>query len=410
MNASVRYFNGSLLTDGCSAVWPEINVPFLSLKGVPESAVPKDPHQAIFRSLLKGFDAITGCELKDVYKFARYLSAIAEDMPAELINIVRAFRKWVEFDYVGARALFQAHIHAYPTDVQAIFFVHMLDFCTGRTAELRPLFVLCDDYMEESHPLYSFYLSIKSFVLCESGLLDESLALGLESVRHCSANIYGIHAVAHALHEKAMWLELRDFLEDTKEDWIRNPGMRMHVYWHLAITYKQLGNYAAAKMAFLEFYALKNDRFSKQDLDAVGFLWRFKLEDINSHEFDEVWKELAILWSGSIATSTSHFHNMHAAFAFAGANQPLLIEKTIAECDGFGIEIEAHHVGLDVIRAISQFAAGQYEECYYILAGCRHQWTSLGGSRAQRELLSLTLDFCKAHIQSQAQLERLMLT
>ncbi|MBW5412916.1 tetratricopeptide repeat protein [Pseudomonas sp. MAG002Y] len=409
MSANVRCFNGCLLTDGCSSIWPEINVPFLSLKGVPEAVIAQEPTQAIFRSLLKGFDAITGCELKDIYKFARYLNAISEDMPAELINIVRAFRKWVEFDYVGARSLFQAHLHAYPTDVQALFFIHMLDFCTGRTAELKPLFALCDEYMEESHPLYSFYLSIKSFVLCECGLFDESLATGLESVRYCSANIYGIHAVAHALHEKGMWVELRDFLEDSKEEWIRNPGMRMHVYWHLAITYKQLGNHAAAKMAFLEFYALKNDRFSKQDLDAVGFLWRFKLEDVNSHEFDEVWKELAILWSGSIATSTSHFHNMHAAFAFAGANQPLLIEKMMAESDGFGIEPDAHLAGLDIIRAIALFARGHYEECYYLLTASRHQWTSLGGSRAQRELLDLTLNFCKAHVQSQAELERLML-
>ncbi|TWI56712.1 hypothetical protein IQ22_01164 [Pseudomonas duriflava] len=404
----IKTLNGSLLTDGCSSLWPAINAPFLSLRGIPTAAVTGDRYQAIFKGILEGFDAITGCEVKDLYKFAHYLQSIDEDVPSELATLVRAFGKWVAFDYAGARNLFKTHIQVYPTDVQAIFFLHMLDFCTGRTAELKPLFNFCDGYMEESHPLYSFYLGIKAFVLCESGLFDESLVVGLEAVRRNPDNIYAIHAVAHALHEQGMWEEMRDFLEDTKEEWIRNPGMRMHVYWHLAITYRKLGNPEAAKMAFLEFYALKQDRFAKQDLDAVGFLWRLKLEDIDDHSFDEVWKELAILWSGSIGSSTSHFHNMHAAFAFAGANQPLLIEKMIAESDGFGVEPDTHQAGMDVMRAIACFARAEYAQCLRLLSCSQSLWPMLGGSRAQRELLSMTQVFCQTYLSMQSELERML--
>lgn len=82
-------------------------------------------------------------------------------------------------------------------------------------------------------------------------------------------------------------------------------------------------------------------------------MWRLKLQNLEDRQFDELWQDLSILWSGSIGTSTSHFHNMHAAFAFAAADRPLLIDKLIAESDGFGIEPATQQVGVDVLNAIA---------------------------------------------------------
>jgi hypothetical protein len=109
-------------------------------------------------------------------------------------------------------------------------------------------------------------------------------------------------------------------------------------------------------------------------------------------QFDHIWQNLAALWAESVGSSTSYFHKLHAALAFAAAKQPLLIEKLIAESDGFGIELATHEIGRNVLESILHFSMERYEACYLTLLRCQDKWALLGGSRAQRELLSLTRD------------------
>ena len=383
--------------DGCCRLWPDVNTHFLSLKGLPPDAVPRTAAQQVLHPLLVGFDAIAGCELKEFYRFKMHLQRLPEAPVAcpELLQVVAAFRCWVDFDYSGARALFIAHLHEYPGDVLTVFFVHMLDFCTGKTCDLVDVFEICDSSVDATHPLSSFYLGIKSFVLCERVEFEQARVLGLQAVAQRPDNIYAIHGVVHALHEQQQWAALCEFLEGCKDNWAFNPGMRMHIYWHLAIAYLMSSQYELSTATFREFYALKDFRYAKQDLDAVGFLWRLKLQNLEDRQFDELWQDLSILWSGSIGTSTSHFHNMHAAFAFAAADRPLLIDKLIAESDGFGIEPATQQVGVDVLNAIAFFARGAYAECYQILAASQSVWLRLGGSRAQRELLMKTMNMAQ---------------
>jgi len=384
----------SCTTDGSSALWREINPAFLRLQGIPAEAVPADTTQAVYMELLRGFDAITSCEMKDFYKFKIGLRRLDADVLArpDLSLLHEAFLAWVEFEYATARSLLAQHVAAFPTDVMALYFLHMLDFSIGKTTELVEELAYCDRYISTWHELHPFYLAIKSFVLCENRQIGEALAIGLESVELDPLNIYGIHAVAHALHEQERWSELSAYLNKRKSDWVDNPGMRMHVYWHLAIAYERADETARAIGAFEELYALKASPFAKQDLDAVAFLWRLRLKQPAEQRFADVWKRLAFLWSGSISSSTSYFHKLHAALAFCASGQPFLIDKLLAESDGFGIERATQEVGIEVLQAIQLFARRRYSECAVTLKRCQRQWPLLGGSRAQREILSLTMD------------------
>ncbi|MEE3632829.1 tetratricopeptide repeat protein [Pseudomonas sp. AL 58] len=381
-------------TEGVSALWPEINGPFLSLRGMADAYHPEDEIQKTYKQLLAGFDAITGCEMKELYRFRIALDQMSEQTTSipEIFLIHKAFTAWVNFEYDLARMLFTQHIRAYPSDIIALFFLHMLDFCTGKTTNLNSVLAFCDNHISKTHYLYSYYLSMKSFVLCENQCFDDALEVGFESIKLLPDNIYGIHAVAHALHEMGRWKELSSFLTSCKVHWIENSGMRMHVYWHLAIAYERCNEITLAFQAFEELYALKDSPFAKQDLDAVGFLWRLRLKSTDSG-FNAVWERLALLWTGSICASTSYFHKIHAALAFSATNQPLFIEKQIAESDGFGIEPETHRTGVNVLKGILLFTLERYNESFELLYNSRNQWPLLGGSRAQREILELTLEY-----------------
>ncbi|MCC8457885.1 tetratricopeptide repeat-containing protein [Photorhabdus luminescens] len=381
-------------SDGSSSIWPEINSTFLSLRGFSDEFIPMNDTQRTYKKLLMGFDAITSCEMKELYKFKITLTQMNEhdlSLP-ELCLIHKAFSAWVKFDYDNARSLLTQHIRAYPSDIVALFFIHMLDFCTGKTTNLRSLLLYCDEHIVSTHYLYPYYLSIKSFVLCEAQCFDDALEVGFKSVKLMPDNIYGIHAVAHALHELGRWKELCHFLTNCKEHWITNAGMGMHVYWHLAIAYERSDEITLALQAFDELYALKDNPFAKQDLDAVEFLWQLRLKSADTN-FQPIWERLAVLWTGSISSSTSYFHKIHAALAFSATNQSFLIEKLIAESDGFGIEPDTHSTGIDVLKAILLFTSRHYEECLNKLRLSYEKWPLLGGSRAQREILEQTMEY-----------------
>ncbi|KMW71190.1 hypothetical protein TI10_21530 [Photorhabdus luminescens subsp. luminescens] len=92
---------------------------FLSLRGVSDEFIPINDTQRTYKKLLMGFDAITSCEIKELYKFKITLTQINEhglSLP-EICLIHKAFSAWVKFDYENARSLLAQYIRAYPSDI-----------------------------------------------------------------------------------------------------------------------------------------------------------------------------------------------------------------------------------------------------------------------------------------------------
>lgn len=269
--------------------------------------------------------------------------------------------------------------------------LHMMDFCCGNTPELLCLIHKLDLEIFDNHPLYGYYLGIKSFVVCESNNFQESLEIGLKSLSIIEDNIYAIHAVSHAYHEMQEHEKIIKFLNKNMPFWINNPGMKMHVYWHIALAQLSLLSIDKSREAFDTFYSMKTSLYTEQDLDAVGFLWRYKLCFPDDDRYKDMWSQLADNWMGCIGASTSYFHDVHAALAFAAVNKSFLIKKMIARSDGTGIYEGSHPVGIEVLQSIYYYSIGQYHECAMLLSKTEKHWAKIGGSNIQRDLLWLTL-------------------
>jgi uncharacterized membrane protein len=316
---------------GVSGISPDLTNSFLSfnIQNINYSSNSIDQHLTSWEELINHFDLLTSCNLRDYNCVARFLNKNKQNLIQNELteSIYQALSSWSALNFTNARDKLITHISRYPQDIIAIFMVHMLDFCTGRTADFLSYIDKRDNEIAENNPFLGYYLGVKSFVCCEAGHYEQSLEIGLEVFQRTKYNIYAIHAVAHAYHERKEYKKIIDFLTDNIAYWINNPGMRMHVCWHLAVAEMSIGSFDKAEAEFDSFYSMKTAPCAEEDLDAVNFLWRYRLCVSDNDKYQDIWSRLADSWTGCIGASISFFHDLHAALAFASVSKPYLIEK-----------------------------------------------------------------------------------
>ena len=378
---------------GICVVSLEISCQFLSLNNLSNSALNESDEQKFIRNLLIQFDLLTSCNLRDFLRAKLFFEACQKESIEDqaLSCLIDALTSWANLDYASAKCTFNSYLDRYPCDVVVLFMLHMMDFCCGNIPDSLGLINKLDLEIFDDHPLYGYYLAIKSFVMCESNNFQESLEIGLKSLSVIEENIYAIHAVTHGYHEMDQHQEIIKFLNKTMPLWINNPGMGMHVYWHIALAELGLSSIDNARASFDTFYSMKTSIYTEQDLDAVGFLWRYKLCFPDDARYQHLWSTLADNWTGCIGASTSYFHDVHGALAFAAIDKPFLIEKMIARSDGTGNYDGSHLVGIEILQSIYYYSIGQYYECATLLTKTEKCWAKIGGSNIQRDLLKLTL-------------------
>jgi tetratricopeptide (TPR) repeat protein len=377
---------------GFSDICPEVTKKFLSLDYSLDYSG-DDKRKLFLFETLRILDNLVSCEVNGFYKAVVCLEKIdTSSVLAEERNILLGLKSWALFDYEMARYYFLKYLENHACDVLVVFMIHMLDFNTGKTSIFRDGISVMD--VCEKSEYYTYFLGMKSFIKNESkdykgALIDANNAIKIER-----KNIYAIHAVAHVYHDNQEWGKLIDFLESHENDWVFNSGMRMHVYWHLAMAYLYNDEPYKAISSFKRFYAFKKDPLSKEDLDAVAFLWRMHLKYSNAQELFDSWDMLALSWVSAIDQSTSFFHKMHAALAFSVVGKSFLIDKMILGADRQYFDIDTYEVGISILCAIKSIAERDYASAYQMLNDSKDKWYMIGGSRAQLGILQETSEYC----------------
>ena len=244
---------------GICDISPEISHQFLSLNDLSTPLVNESDEQKFLRSLLIHFDLLTSCNLRNFLRAKLFFEACQKESIKNqaLSHLIDALTSWANLNYSSAKLSFNSYLDKYPCDVVVFFMLHMMDFCCGNTPDSLCLINKLDLKIFDDHHLYGYYLGIKSFVMCESNNFQESLEVGLKSLSIIEKNIYAIHAVVHAYHEIENYRKIIEFLNKNMPFWIDNQGMRMHVYWHIALAELGLSSIDNARTAFDTFYSMK---------------------------------------------------------------------------------------------------------------------------------------------------------
>jgi tetratricopeptide (TPR) repeat protein len=349
-------------------------------------------------STIGAFDLLCNMNLRDKNLAEREShlldgSELAKRYPEAILGL----GYWAQDQLDSSRQKFREHLDRCKQDYIALFVLHMIDFLHGRP-DLYDQYLISDE--RGDHPNFgSYYKGMLAFSLCEMSQPEAALPLAQQACdKDPLDDIYSIHALIHCWHAIGDHGSVVTFLERNKHQWIENPGMNMHVHWHLAVSYLKLGKINNAVDSYWSFRDLIVSNHAEQDLDAVNFCCRMFFGRFPRPGFHLEFQTLAKNWAPSIYNSLSYFNDVHAAFAFMMSGESALMQKLLARPSLHGTDPETVRIGEEILQSIADFMDGDFFSCIKRLQETRPHWHRIGGSQAQREILDILCTAAEAMV------------
>ncbi len=370
---------------GLTAICAATSKTFLSLK--PRVATSGTGARAReYVALLNVFDYLCNLNGRDRALANEGLSILHHGaLPGSFPAIFHGLAAWGDGRLSDARAHFAEHLDRHAHDYVALFMLHLFDFLHGKSDCYESY--LCADSRCEDERFGGYYQGMLAFALCERGQVEAGLATALAACdRGDPDDIYTVHALIHCWHALGEHEQIVDYLESRRTWWEANPGMNIHIGWHLAISLLAIGRTAESGHAYGQLRAYSAGHHAEQDLDAVNYCIRRYLALAPDPAFLREVRDLARNWAPSIYNSLSYFNDAHAACAFLLAGDRALMRKLVERPKIASLAPETVNAGQAILDAINSLMNGDHTDCVQRLEDTRGDWFRIGGSVAQREI------------------------
>ncbi|WP_339420158.1 MULTISPECIES: tetratricopeptide repeat protein [unclassified Pseudomonas] len=310
---------------------------------------------------------------------------------------VAVLEAWVAGNLHRASVLLDELLIEYPTDILALLSGHQIDFLVGDASNLHERVARVLGAWDSQHPLYGYLLGMLSFGQEESGHFELAEQTAREAVSRNPKDIWGIHAVAHALEMQNNYVEGVSFMRKHEATWSTDNGMVSHNAVHLDLFLLESNDLTGALEAYDKYIHWTNVQpMPMVLLDGSSVLWRVYLE---GHDVADRAKRLADSWRSKIGQNFYSFNDAHAMIALAASGDFATASdqiKSLKEYVKYGDRSASNHfmtreVGLPVCEALLAFTQGDYAKSIERLMSVNNKSHLFGGSLAQRDVFSRTL-------------------
>ena len=310
---------------------------------------------------------------------------------------IAALEAWVAGDLIKTSVLLDELLIEYPTDILALVSGHQIDFFVGDALNLRDRVARVIRDWDSQHPLYGYLLGMLSFGQEEAGHYELAEQTAREAIARNSGDIWGIHALAHALEMQNKFAEGVSFMRDTEPVWSADNGMISHNAVHLDLFLLESNDLSGALNAYDKYIHWAGiDPLPMALLDGSSVLWRVFLE---GNDLGGRAQHLADSWGSKVEQNFYAFNDAHALIAYAASGQFDIAGRLVRSLQEYvknGDASTSNHfmtreVGLPVCESILGFAQGDYEITIDRLMRIKNKTHLFGGSLAQRDVFSRTL-------------------
>jgi tetratricopeptide (TPR) repeat protein len=310
-------------------------------------------------------------------------------------TLLAAMRSLLDGDWeAGSRQLDRVLVNC-PRDAMTLQVAHLMDFFRGDALNLRTRISRVLPHWDESVPGYSYVLGMHAFGLEEMNQYAEAEVTGRRALALQSKDAWAVHAVTHVMEMQGRVDEGIDWLESRKGDWAPDNGFAFHNWWHLALFHMDGARYERVLALYDQAIHPEPAQFVLPLIDATALLWRLQLQGVPlGRRFEDVANE----WEARQDRDRGYyaFNDFHAILAFAAAARDAAMDRELAALRLAAGDENANgrvtrEVGLPLGEGIAAFARGKYARAVEHLEQVRDIAQRLGGSHAQRDLITLTL-------------------
>ena len=305
--------------------------------------------------------------------------------------LVQALAAWAEGgDMSRAAAGLEAIVQEDPHDILALRLSHGIRFMLGEAFEMREAIEAALPRWEARMPGYGFLLGCHAFALEETGEVQRAEAVGRRAVALDPRDLWGAHAVAHAIGGQGRMREGIAWLRWLEPHLAGGSNFVRHVHWHRALFHLALGQHEAA-LALHDAKVWAEPSEDVRDLmNAAHLLWR--LEAAGVPVGPARWQEMADIAERRIGEHAWAFADLHYVVSLAGAGRQeaaaRMIASIAAHADQHGGD-QARlqgEIGLTAARAVAAAIGGDATAATRGFDAVLPRLPEFGGSHAQRSV------------------------
>jgi len=250
--------------------------------------------------------------------------------------------------------------------------------------------------LDELAPHYGddyWFLSYHAIALSEDGRVAAARPKIERSVMLNRKNAHVAHGMAHVCYEGGDGGAGREFLTDWLASYPRSGGFHGHLSWHLALFELGAGNWAAAQQLYRDAIHLDRHGSGPQQrvTDGTAFLWRSELA---GHPRDiAAWRATYEYAAEALPRPGPGLADLHVIVAQAVLGDHAALETRTRQIEELAQDgrYPSDTYLPELARGFVAFERGDYSAAITVLEPLAKQSERIGGSRAQHDLIELTL-------------------
>jgi hypothetical protein len=245
-----------------------------------------------------------------------------------------------------------------------------------------------------------WFTGMHAFAMLEVGDIEPARRKIEQSLAQQPRFAHGAHVLAHVHYEAGEVNAALTYLRDWMTDYRKGSQLHRHLSWHSALFELQSGNPDAAWRLFhahVHPETSPGPAFSIIN-DGISFLWRAELA---GHPGDKAaWDAIRAVGHAAFPKAGTAFADTHLALADAVAGDTEAVQLRVAAIEALQAEAPLHCRPLvsGLARGFVAFAQADWDGAIAALEPALAGHDSIGGSRAQRDLIEFTL--LKAYLQA----------
>ena len=307
----------------------------------------------------------------------------------ELLHVL-AVQSWADGEWERAASFLERALLHESRDLLALKVAQDLYFFIGNQQDLRDVVERILGAWPSDRAGYGYVRGMYAFGLEENGQYEAAENNARRALAENPRDVWAVHALAHVFEMEGAQRLGAAFLDHSADDW-SSSYFATHNWWHRALYHLELRELDEA----LALYdgPIRGPRSTEWlDVDdAASLLWRLHLFGVDVGDRARTLVEDV---EGLLDDPVSVFNDWHAVMVagLAGAldvcEQLILVNRS-ASGGTNRRAIEA--AGLQLLEGFAAFAGGDATRALHRLVDLAPKAHVVGGSRAQRDVIELTL-------------------